>query len=286
MNRQLDSLDHGENDAVSKQADDTPPTKPEIRIRVDGRGIDDSDIDREAQYHNAPSLDEARRLAAQALVIRELLLAEAVAQGISDDTDNDTQSEARIRVLIERNIDVPDPTEPDCRRYYDANPARMRTADRHEVSHILIPSPPDDAELRALARNLAVELTGELRAESRQFAEIARKHSRCPSKEAGGYLGMIERGQTAPEFEKVLSRLPVGEVPEHPVETRFGFHIVLIHERHAGNPLTFAACHEKIADYLREHVRRRAISQYIRLLAAEHDIEGFDLDAANSPLVQ
>ncbi len=271
---------------MGEPVDATPHPRPEIRIRVDGRSINDRDIDREAQYHHAPSLNEARRLAAQALVIRELLLAEADAQGLSDNGDTDTRDEARIRVLIERNIDVPDPTEPDCRRYYDANPARMRTADRHEVSHILIPAPPDDAELRADARHLAMELTGRLRVESCRFAELAREHSRCPSKEAGGYLGMIERGQTAPEFEKALSRLPVGKVPEYPVETRFGFHVVLIHARHDGKPLAFDACREKIADYLREHVRRRAISQYIRLLAADHDIEGFDLDAATSPLVQ
>jgi len=62
--------------------------------------------------------------------------------------------------------------------------------------------------------------------------------------------------------------------------------VVLIHQRKKGRPVTFESCREKIADYLREHVRRRAISQYIRLLAAEHEVEGIDLDAPESPLVQ
>lgn len=269
-----------------------PATQPAntqaIRIRVDGRTIDAAEIDREIQYHPSRSLPEARHKAAQALVVRELLLAEADRQEIRATGGDSTEGaeEARIRVLIERNIDVPDPTEADCRRYYEANPGRMRTADVHEVSHILLPAPPDDAEARARARQAAMDLTRTLREEPARFAELARLHSHCPSREAGGHLGTIGRGQTAPEFEKALSRLPVGSVAEYPVETRYGFHVVLIHSRREGRPLTFEACRERIADYLREHVRRRAISQYIRLLAASHEIEGFDLDAATSPLVQ
>lgn len=259
----------------------------ELRIRVGERIIDAGAVDREAQYHAAPTLPEARRRAAQALVVRELLLAEADRQGIAgDDSEAGTRDEARIRVLIERNVAVPEPTEEDCRRYYASNPGRMRTADSHELSHILIPAPPDDAEARAEARRAATELCTTLRAQPRRFAELARERSRCPSREDGGHLGVIGRGQTAPEFERALSRLPVGEVPEHPVETRYGFHVVLIHARQEGRPLSFEECRERIAGYLREHVRRRAISQYIRVLAASHEVEGFDLDAATSPLVQ
>jgi len=273
---------------MSELATSTDKPQPEPLITVDKRTIRQSDIDREAQYHSASSLDEARWRAAQALVVRELLLAEADCQGLQarGHDDVETADEARIRVLIERNVVIPEPDEADCRRYFEANPERMRTAHQHELSHILIPAPPDDADIRASQRKVATELSTTLRSEPQRFQELARTRSSCPSREAGGHLGVIGRGQTAPEFEKALARLPVGVVPEYPVETRYGFHIVLIHARHEGQPLGFGACREKIADYLREQVRRRAISQYIRVLAGSHDIEGFDLDAATSPLVQ
>jgi peptidyl-prolyl cis-trans isomerase C len=129
-------------------------------------------------------------------------------------------------------------------------------------------------------------LTGILHRNPRRFAALARAHSRCPSREAGGYLGLVGHGQTTPEFERALSRLPVGVVPDYPVETRYGFHVVLIHARHEGRPLEFGACRERIAGYLRDHVRSRAISEYIRLLAASHHIEGFDLEAATGPRVR
>ena len=257
-------------------------------IRVNGRVIEEEEIAREVQYHPAESLQAAQVQAARALVIRELLLAEADRQGISPDRldAGETAEEACIRCLIAANVAVPEPTEADCRRYYASNEAKMRTADKHEVSHILIPAPPDDAELRAEARATAMSVTQTLQARPDRFVSLARKYSSCPSRDAGGHLGLIDRGQTAPEFERALSRLPVGEVPPYPVETRFGFHVVLIHQRQAGRPLTFEACHERIAEYLREHVRRRAISQFIRVLAADHAVEGIDLDAASSPLVQ
>ncbi len=257
-------------------------------IRVNDRVIDHDEIAREVQYHPSPTLAEARRRAARALVVRELLLAEADVQDVRDTNrmDGETGEEARIRQLIEQQVTVPEPSEGDCRRYYEKNGARMRTADEHEVSHILIPAPPDDAEIRAEARKKAMALTDELRRQPDRFLGLAKERSSCPSAEDGGYLGWIARGQTAPEFEKALSRLAIDEIPEYPVETRFGFHVVLVHQRHAGQPVTFESCREKIADYLREHVRRKAVSQYIRVLAGRHEVAGFDLDAADSPLLQ
>lgn len=264
---------------------------PRPTIRIDGRVITAAEVDQEAQYHPAASRSEALERAARALAIRELLLAEAGRQAIDgiDEAPSEADErpeEARIRILIERNVVVPTPTEADCRRYYEANPGSMRTADQHEVSHILIPAPPDDAEIRAGARKVAMELSAILHREPHRFLELARERSSCPSREEGGHLGMIGRGQTAPEFEKALSRLPAGVVPEYAIETRYGFHVVLIHARVPGQPLEFSAMHESIADYLREHARRDAIRQYIRVLAAGHDIEGIDLEAAMTPLVQ
>lgn len=257
-------------------------------IRVNGQLIAEEEIAREMQYHPAETLDMAQAQAARALVIRELLLAEADRQGIEVETTEAGESveEARIQQLIAARVEVPDPSEEDCRRYYASNEEKMRTADQHEVSHILIPAPPDDAELRAEARKKAMTLIETLQEQPDRFNALAREHSSCPSREIGGHLGLIARGQTAPEFERALSRLPVGELPAYPLETRFGFHLVLVHQRQRGKPLTFESCRERIADYLREHVRRRAISQFIRMLAAEHVVEGIDLDAASSPLLQ
>lgn len=268
--------------------DEAPNNAREPTVRVNGRVIGADEIHREMQYHPAASLEEARAHAARALVVRELLLAEADRLGISGGSgqQGEAEDEARIRRLIQSAVEVPEPTEEECRRYYESNRERMRTADEHEVSHILIPAPPADEAARAEARAQALSIARKLREQPDLFAKLARGFSKCLSRESGGHLGLIGRGQTAPEFERALSRLTVGEIPEYPIETRFGFHVVLVHQRREGAAMTFESCREKIADYLREHVRRRAISQYIRVLAASHAVEGINLDAAAGPLVQ
>jgi peptidyl-prolyl cis-trans isomerase C len=76
----------------------------------------------------------------------------------------------------------------------------------------------------------------------------------------------VSKGETVPEFEDAVLRLPVG-LADLPVKTRYGFHVVEVIQRVEGTLLQFDAVHERIAEYLEERSRRRALSQYIRLLA-------------------
>lgn len=61
--------------------------------------------------------------------------------------------------------------------------------------------------------------------EGADFAELARKHSKCPSGKAGGGLGQFGPGQMVPEFDRVVFHEAVGVV-HGPVKTQFGYHLV------------------------------------------------------------
>ena len=90
--------------------------------------------------------------------------------------------------------------------------------------------------VRAAARHILVKTEKECEALKQQiadgadFAELAKKHSSCPSGKAGGALGAFGPGQMVPEFDKVVFSAPVGEV-QSPVKTDFGFHLVEVTQR-------------------------------------------------------
>ncbi|WP_333842659.1 peptidylprolyl isomerase [Pelomicrobium sp.] len=256
-------------------------------IVVNGRRISEDAVYREMQYHPAASVEEARESAARALAIRELLLDRAARLGLAPVPEpGEDEAEALIRQLIEREVRVPEPDRDSCLRYYENNRAQLRTPDVYTVSHILIPAPPDAPHARDMAEARARQLLAELQAEPRRFPELAQRFSACPSRTQGGRMGRVRRGETVPEFERALAGMQPGELSHRPVETRYGYHIILLEACESGRPLTFDEAYPLIADYLRESVFRRALAQYVQLLAGQADIVGIDLRATETPLVQ
>lgn len=248
-------------------------------IRVNDVEIGAAKIAEEMQYHPAPSAAEAQRAAAEALVVRELLRQEARAQGFGDG-DEATED------LLEAAVATPEPDDASCRRYYEANRKRFRSPDLVEAQHILIAAAPDEAEERARAKAKAEELARRVMDDPSAFAALAREHSACPSKENGGHLGQIGRGSLVPELETYIFAMKAGETCPVPVASRYGWHVVRVIERADGRELPFESVRETIADYLTEASWRRAVSQYISLLAGRAAIQGIALRAAHTPLVQ
>ena len=66
--------------------------------------------------------------------------------------------------------------------------------------------------------------------EGADFADIAKKHSECPSGNEGGNLGEFSPGQMVPEFDTVVFNDYVGKV-HGPVKTQFGYHLIEITSR-------------------------------------------------------
>lgn len=84
--------------------------------------------------------------------------------------------------------------------------------------HILVPTKED-------CENLKAEIEA-----GADFAEIARKHSKCPSGRQGGDLGEFMPGEMVPEFDKVVFSAEVGKV-HGPIKTAFGYHLIEITKR-------------------------------------------------------
>lgn len=234
---------------------------------------------------NSVEVDVGSEITNELAAARELLRQRAVAIGLLDAARADkTKVDQAIEELLAREVVTPAPTEEECRRYYESHQREFQSGDLVHARHILFqvtPSVPIP-EIRARAEQTLNEL---LRQPDR-FDAVARELSNCPSGQHGGNLGQIGRGDTVPEFERVLFRLGSTGILREVVKTRYGFHIVAIDQRIPGETLPFEAVRERIADRFKARVEECALRQYISILAGEAKIVGVDLQGAKTPLVQ
>ena len=63
----------------------------------------------------------------------------------------------------------------------------------------------------------------------KDFAEVAKAKSMCPSGKNGGDLGWFGKGQMVPEFEKAAFALKKGEMSK-PVKSQFGWHLIKVED--------------------------------------------------------
>ena len=75
----------------------------------------------------------------------------------------------------------------------------------------------------------ANHVLSELKA-GKEFSELARKYSSCPSGKNCGDLGFFGKGQMIKEFEEEAFKMKVGAVSK-PVKTKFGYHIIKVTEK-------------------------------------------------------
>ncbi|NNA88080.1 peptidylprolyl isomerase [Pseudomonas gessardii] len=255
-------------------------------ISVNGVLISPETMAQELQYNPAQSREEAVFLAARALVIRELLQQRIRELGVQLEVGaGENEEEAATRLLLEREVKVPDCDEATCVRYFESNRGRFHSAPLLAVRHILLECAPDDAEARHVAHSQAEVLLLSLEETPGAFAELALKYSACPSKAQGGSLGQVSKGQTVPELERQLFTLAPG-LASKPLESRYGWHVISVDQRIEGQPLPYEAVATAIRTQLQQGVWQKALVQYLQTLIGAADVRGIALQGADSPLVQ
>jgi peptidyl-prolyl cis-trans isomerase C len=252
-------------------------------VMVGGREIPEAAIAAEAQHHPAPDAESARAAAARSLAVRALLLDEAERRGVVAVAVHDAagrslaEEDARIEALLAEVIHVPEADVETCRRYFERHRERFVSPALVEAEHILIAADPADSFAVGLATGDARVLIRQIEAEPARFAELARTRSACPSREQGGNLGQVQPGQMVQPFDEALFALPEHTLCPHPVKTRFGIHVMRSGRRAEARELPFEAVHKAIAGYLEEASYRRAVAQYVGLLAANARVSGVSL---------
>lgn len=245
--------------------------------------------------HESDEVPDAQTLRERAFT--ELLMQEAVKQGLLPRYGGlvaqqpDEAQRQIIEAMLDRAVTVPDPTDEECRRHYEAQKNRLIVGQALHVRHILFAVTPG-VNVHALsqrAETALLELTRK-NVPAGRFEALAAELSNCPSSAEGGDLGWVTPEACAPELANELffqtdSRWGMGVHPRL-VHTRFGLHIIEVLGRKKGTLPPFDEVAGSIRQRLQHQSRATALRQYMLLLVGQAKVEGIELDGADSPLVQ
>ena len=121
------------------------------------------------------------------------------------------------RQMASRHLDQNPPTETELQLTYQQNIERL-SGRQYKARHILV-----DAE------NEAIDVITELQAGG-DFQQLAIEQSTGPSGPSGGDLGWFTASNMVPPFAAAVTAMDAGTFSETPVQTRFGWHVILLED--------------------------------------------------------
>ncbi len=143
-----------------------------------------------------------------------------------------------------------------------ANQARWKGTETRRASHILLAVAPNaDAAQRKAAQDRALQLLQQLKAHPEQFAALAKANSQDPgSAPLGGDLGYFGHGAMTPPFDAAVFAMQQGEI-KGPVETSFGYHLILVTDIRPGKTLTLAEATPQLTEELRKQLAAQRFAE-------------------------
>lgn len=202
------------------------------------------------------------------VIDQELAARAAILEGYdSDPIVQAALAEARANVLASaylRKVGDAAATEAELRRRYEAT--AKEGVKQISARHILVRS-----------KDEAVEIIDALDGGA-DFAYLASEHSIGPSGKNGGDLGFFGRKQMVKPFADAAFELEKGAFTKRPVETQFGWHVILVEDMRTSPSPPFHEAH----DELMRQARTEAMIGRLNELRGEAKVERFAPDG--SPL--
>ena len=181
-----------------------------------------------AQQADKEGVTSSRTLAAQLELQRLRLVANAMA--------ND---------YIEKNP----PSDADIQAIYDENLERL-SGQQYKARHILVTT-----------KEEAETVIGQLQ-QGADFADLAQERADGPTGPNGGALDWFTLDSMPPAFAEAVRTMTAGSYTTEPVETEFGFHVILLDETRKQEPPAVA----DIRNDLVSAAQRKQLDDYIKSL--------------------
>ena len=217
---------------------------------------------RQQASRGAPDNEQMRAAMRDELINREIVMQEAQRAGIGKQPEVQAQLDiARQEIIVGaylrdwvRKHPVSDA---DVQKEYER--AKTRTGDReYRARHILV-----DTEEEAKG------LIGQLR-KGAKFAELASKHSKdSNNKDQGGDLDWSVPSAYDRAFADAMVKLEKGRFTETPVQTKFGYHVILLEDV---RPVKFPSLAE-LKPRIQQQITQNRVEEMVRGLRAKAKVE-------------
>jgi len=161
-------------------------------------------------------------------------------------------------------------SDAELRERYNREKERFRLPERAHLREIVVLKPetgPVDE-----ARQRATELAEAAKKPAADFAKIASTMSESGSREKGGDLGEVAKGDLVPELDKAVFNTQQGTVIG-PVETKSAWHIVKVEQRLPSEVPGFDSVKDKLRQDASEETFQRDYKAYIDTLRKEAFIQ-------------
>jgi foldase protein PrsA len=179
-----------------------------------------------------------------------------------------------VKAVVNKDVTV---TEDEVKTYYNSHRGDYTTPEVREARHILIdpfrkaegggtitPTESDWEQARAEAERVRSEIQNGM-----DFGTAARNYSDdVTTKEDGGKLGTIVRGQMVPEFEAALFGLKKSEL-SRPVRTEYGYHLIQVTDITPEAQIPYDQVKEKIRSALVVNRQAATWDAWVRSMEAE-----------------
>ena len=258
--------------ALAQDADpaDDPADDPAV-AQVDGTPVLMSDIMAYAAQlppEYQAQFDQIRPFLIQRVIDFRLLDKAAVAAGMTEDEEVQARvaeitlgvaRDVYLRRLMAAEVDSA-AVEARYQTYLEENPPKEEVRARH----ILV-------ESEEGARAIIAELDG-----GADFTELAKERSTGPSSGSGGDLGYFQAEQMVPSFSEAAFALEPGSHTAEPVQSEFGWHVILSEDKRQTAPPPYEALEEP----LRGELERAAVETLLAGLRADAEVEIFSIESA------
>ena len=124
-----------------------------------------------------------------------------------------------------------------------------------KARHILV-------ETQSAAADLITQLD-----EGADFEELAKEHSTGPSGPSGGDLGWFAPNQMVKPFSDSVSGLENGAYTKEPVQTEFGWHVILREDSRNNEPPPL----DSVRDVIKQNVEQGKFQDFLQSLRTSNE---------------